>query len=361
MTAQERRHRRWLVAAAVGTLLCIVPALATDATGDNITQLHDKLGTTQSQLNGTKSREKALAGSIATLNGQVSSLAGQISIVQTRQAAAQERLATENARVDADQAAVARERRNLHRLHYVLSRAQRALADELRSQYEQPQRSFISLVVDSGGFQQLLDGLQDMSRAKKQEQSLIIYTRTARAKALAAAARLVKLESTDAAAANTAATQSNALDGMSALLNSRESALAHDRLAQATALAASQEQGSKLEDAISTIQKQEAAAQAAAQRLAVQHYSGTSLRATAGWAIPYAVVLCESGGQNLPPNGAGASGYYQIEVATWKDEGGTGPAAYLAPKSEQDAIAARLWNGGAGASNWTCARIVGIT
>jgi hypothetical protein len=80
-----------------------------------------------------------------------------------------------------------------------------------------------------------------------------------------------------------------------------------------------------------------------------------------GWAIPYAVVLCESGGQNLPPNGAGASGYYQIEPATWKGFGGTGPAAYLASKAEQDAVAAKIWNGGAGASNWTCARIVGIT
>ena len=72
-------------------------------------------------------------------------------------------------------------------------------------------------------------------------------------------------------------------------------------------------------------------------------------------------MLCESGGQNLPPNGAGASGYYQIIPSTWHDFGGTGPAAYLAPKSEQDAVAARIWNNGAGASNWACSAIVGVT
>ena len=66
-------------------------------------------------------------------------------------------------------------------------------------------------------------------------------------------------------------------------------------------------------------------------------------------------MLCESGGQNLTPNYAGASGYYQIMPATWKLFGGTGPAAYLASKSEQDAVASRIWNGGAGASNWVCA------
>ena len=36
------------------------------------------------------------------------------------------------------------------------------------------------------------------------------------------------------------------------------------------------------------------------------------------WAIPWPVVQCESGGQNLPPNSAGASGYYQMLDATWR-------------------------------------------
>jgi hypothetical protein len=68
--------------------------------------------------------------------------------------------------------------------------------------------------------------------------------------------------------------------------------------------------------------------------------------------------MCESGGQNLPPNAAGASGYYQIIPGTWKGMGGSTPAAYLASKAEQDRVAAALWNGGAGASNWVCASLV---
>ena len=39
---------------------------------------------------------------------------------------------------------------------------------------------------------------------------------------------------------------------------------------------------------------------------------------------------------------------------------GSGPAAYLASKGEQDAVASRIWDGGRGASNWVCAGIVGI-
>jgi hypothetical protein len=69
-------------------------------------------------------------------------------------------------------------------------------------------------------------------------------------------------------------------------------------------------------------------------------------------------VQCESGGQNTPPNSAGASGYYQIMPATWRGFGGSGPHAYLASKAEQDRVAARIWDGGRGASNWVCAALV---
>ena len=76
------------------------------------------------------------------------------------------------------------------------------------------------------------------------------------------------------------------------------------------------------------------------------------------WAIPWPIVQCESGGQNLPPNGAGASGYYQMLPSTWKGLGGSTRHAYQASKAEQDRLAARLWAGGAGARNWVCAELV---
>src|SRR6202000_1352161 len=141
-----------------------------------------------------------------------------------------------------------------------------------------------------------------------------------------------------------------------ALLQSKQGALEHARAAQRAALAASQATSSRLRHQISRVEPQQAAA---AQRAA--QYSGPALGPSGGWAIPYAIVLCESGGQNLPPTSAGASGYYQIIPSTWKLFGGTGPAAYLASKAEQDAVATRIWRGGAGASNWVCAGIVGIS
>lgn len=73
-----------------------------------------------------------------------------------------------------------------------------------------------------------------------------------------------------------------------------------------------------------------------------------------GWAIPESIVMCESGGTNQPPNSASASGYYQIIYSTWHAYGGTTEHAYLASKAEQDRVAAAIWAGGAGRSQWDC-------
>jgi hypothetical protein len=76
-----------------------------------------------------------------------------------------------------------------------------------------------------------------------------------------------------------------------------------------------------------------------------------------GWAIPNSVVQCESGGQNQPPNYVGASGYYQIIPSTWLAYGGGqyAPSAYQATAAQQASVASRIWDGGAGASQWVCA------
>jgi hypothetical protein len=157
---------------------------------------------------------------------------------------------------------------------------------------------------------------------------------------------------------------------MNLLLRSKQSALQQARSVKQQALTATRARGAALRSQIARIEAaQAAAARAAAAAAAAPSSSGSGGGPTpagptygpsGGWAIPYSIVLCESGGQNLTPNSAGASGYYQILPATWKLFGGTGPAAYLASKSEQDAVASRIWNGGAGASNWVCAGIVGI-
>jgi septal ring factor EnvC (AmiA/AmiB activator) len=377
MFTKYRRHKRLPRAAALGLTLgsgLLVAGSATGATGT--TQLQTKLNSSKSQLNATQTHQKTLSGSIAALNGQVSSLAGQISLVQSRESAAQSQLTGYDTALSQTRSELDLERAKLHLLKNRLRRASKLLGAQLRSQYEQPEQSLVSLLVNANGFNQLLSQLQYLNSAKHDEQKVIELTRSARAQTEDAARRMAKLEAADQQAASAAAEQTNALSGMNSLLSSRQAALNDERAAQATALSASQAKGSQLRSAIHEIQVQEVAAEQATQTISAGGTTGgTSTTATPtapgsggagisgsdGWAIPYPIVLCESGGQDLPPNGAGASGYYQIIPGTWKLFGGSGPQAYLASRAEQSAVAAKIWNGGAGASNWTCSSIVGIT
>ena len=98
-----------------------------------------------------------------------------------------------------------------------------------------------------------------------------------------------------------------------------------------------------------------AAERALSRLLAARARAASRSPGPAGPGRPWAIVQCESGGQNLPPNGAGASGYYQFLPDTWRGLGGSTPQAYQASKAEQDRLAARLWAGGGGAHNWVCA------
>jgi hypothetical protein len=233
------------------------------------------------------------------------------------------------------------------------------LSRQLVSSYESSKPNIVTVVLEAHGFTDLLNRLTYLHTAEQQQQALIKVTRTAKAQADSAAARLAKLETTDRQITDSAATRVRALAGMNALLSGKQVALQHARAAQQAALSAVRARGRALQAAIAKVQAQQAAAAAAAQQATSPAALGAA--PSGGWSIPYAIVLCESGGQNLPPNSAGASGYYQIIPSTWSLFGGTGPAAYLASKAEQDAVATRIWNGGAGASNWVCAGIVGIS
>lgn len=368
MTALRRRHPWRIVAAALAASACAVPALTGSATGDGVSQLQSRLGSAQAQLGGNRRSQASLASRVAQLNGQVSAMSSQIQLVRSREAQARGRLAADDARLVAAGAAVARERHHLRQVRHLLGLWRRALGAELRGQYEQPRESLVSVMLDAKGFQQLLETLQYASAVRTREQAVITAARLARRRAQSAVAHLTALQHRDAVAADAAQTQTQALSGMDALLSSQQTALDDARSAQSAALAASQARGARLQAAVSTIRRQEQAAQQA-QR-AVTHSSpgaaGTGggsggLGVSAGWAIPYRIVLCESGGANLPPNSAGASGYYQILPSTWSEFGGSGAAAYLASKSEQDAVASRIWNGGAGASNWACSAITDIS
>lgn len=339
------------------------------------------LGALSSQLGAEQARQQNLNRSVASLSGLISSLSGQVSLVQSREAAVRQDLAADRAQVARTATALRRERAHLLILRQRLDQARRLLSRQLLSSYEGDRPDLVSVVLEARGFNDLLEQINFLGRVEHQQQSMIFLTKLAKAQATQAASQMARTEARDRQMTVAATMRQQALVGMNSLLQSRQSALARARSAQQASLAVIQSRASGLRSQIASVQaaQRAAAARAAAAQAAAAQAAATSTPSapassgggagppatpvaapSGGWAIPAAIVLCESGGQNLPPNSAGASGYYQILPATWKLFGGSGPAAYLAGKGEQDAVASRIWNGGAGASNWVCAGIVGI-
>ncbi len=376
MSASRRTAALRLLAAAATTITLVLTAAGRQTPALAATP---SLGALNSQLGAEQARQQQLSSRVASLSGLISSLSGQISLVQSREAAVRLTLVADRARLAKTAAALQRERAHLLVLRQRLDRARMLLSRQLLSSYEGDHPDLVSVVLEAHGFKSLLEQINFLGRAEHQQQAMIAVTKLARAQATQAANQLAANEARDRQMAAAAQTRQQALAGMNALLASRQSALARARSAQQISLQASQSRASGLRSQIASVQAaqraaaaraaaaQAAAAQAAAATPSVPSSSASgspsapiSAAPSGGWAIPYPIVLCESGGQNLPPNSAGASGYYQIMPATWKLFGGSGPAAYLAGKAEQDAVASRIWNGGAGASNWVCAGIVGI-
>ena len=202
-------------------------------------------------------------------------------------------------------------------------------------------------MLNADGFKQLLETVDFVKRVQKQDQQIVDTVKQARGDALTERRRLTRLSEQRQAAADVVRRRHDALTTIAAGLAERRRTLAQARAARSQALRGTRASRQRAEQALSRL-------------LAERAQQQTAAGPGGPWSIPWPVVQCESGGQNLPPNGAGASGYYQFLPGTWRGLGGSTPQAYLASKAEQDRLAAQLWAGGSGAGNWVCAGIVGI-
>ncbi len=325
-----------LVLAGAGAGAVALPRAA--AAGSSVDQL-------SSALSGQRLRAQALAGSAQALGRVIAGLDRQVALIEGRRAAVEAELGADQNRLASVQADQAAERLRLVRLVARLRLARLVLARELVSSYESDQPDIVTVVLAAHGFADLLDRLEYVRVAHEHERNVIVATTTAQAEARAAARRLSTLAAQDRTVTEAVAVRAQAVAAISDLLQGRRSALQDARAAQLDALRATRARAGALQTALAKLRAELAA---------------SANQAYGQWAIPQAIVTCESGGQNLGPNSAGASGYYQFLPSTWAGLGGSTPAAYLAPKSEQDRLAAKLWDGGRGAANWDCAAIVGI-
>jgi peptidoglycan hydrolase CwlO-like protein len=326
---------------ALAALLAVGLGLAVTARGASEGKL-------RSTIHDGKVREQALGDAAAHLARLERASAREVAIIDGRLAGAQADLNAAQARLTTTQTRLAAERDRLARLRKRLAQSRALLTELLRQRYMSTRPDIVSVVLDAHGFADLLERMDFLKRVEDSDTTIVDLVRDARRDAGHETVALTKLEAERQAETIAVQRQRDALAGMEAAAQARRNALAQAHAARLAALRATR---SSRRSAERTLRK----------LLADRARAAVDKAGPGGpWAIPWAIVQCESGGQNLPPNSAGASGYYQMMPATWAGLGGSTSAAYKASKAEQDRLASKLWNNGAGASNWVCAALVGV-
>jgi peptidoglycan hydrolase CwlO-like protein len=313
----------------------------------------DRQSRRESQLQSTAER----LGAMEDAATKAAAVAGRrLAEVQTQYDQAQTRLATTSADLRSTRA-------RLVRLHRRLAQGRAVLAQVLRTRYVADPPDVVDVVLSADGFANLLERVDFLKRVQSHDTRIVTAVRRARTTAAKDEARLATLRRGQQRQAEAASRQRDAMASMAAGLERRRAAVAEAHDARVAALSDARSRRATAEKTLAKLQREQerAARQFAAPAAAPGRSAGRTAAPSGDWAIPWPIVQCESGGQNVGPNSMGASGYYQFMVATWKGLGGSTPQAYQASKAEQDRLAAKLWAGGAGAGNWDCAAIVGIT
>jgi peptidoglycan hydrolase CwlO-like protein len=331
-------HRRGpaLIALLLATA-AVAAALSAPSGAQDLDDLRD-------ERDSKRGSEQQLQADVARLDRLVSRLQADIAVVERRRAEVRAELAEDQAQLDALRDRLREERLRAQRLRERLAETQRVLSTRLVELYKATDPDLLSVVLSSNDFADLMDRAAFIERINSQDRRIILNVKRAREDSEAAVTELARAEQRQEETTKAIAARSEALAGINAALTDRRAAYAEARSARTAALRSTRTDRARLERRIA--------------RLEARRARSTGVTSGGPWAIPWPIVQCESGGTNTPPNSAGASGYYQIIPSTWRGSGGSGPHAYLAPKAEQDRIAAKIWDGGRGARNWVCASLV---
>jgi murein DD-endopeptidase MepM/ murein hydrolase activator NlpD len=278
------------------------------------------IGQLQQQISAGQSRVSSLAGVVGSYSNRLARLDSSISRLQAQISRLQADLAAKEAELIKLQIELTAARNRLAQLEAFQAHAESVLAKQLVNSYESSQPDLMTVVLESNGFQQLLERLNFAERIQRQDVQVIRAVRAARRQVSAEAIRLGALELRQQQLTQQVLNERNALAATQTSLLRQRIAVAQARGVKAAQLASAQGQVASLKQQLNQALAAQAAAaaRAAAQQAAQQQTQISTPSASGSPSAPAPPASAPSSGGFVFPLPKGAAS----PPSTWSpDEG----------------------------------------
>jgi peptidoglycan hydrolase CwlO-like protein len=308
----------WAAFVAVVALLAatVLVLRSSPARAVSIGQLQQEIGSGQSRIAGLSGVVSAYSSHLAQLDSSIASLQRQIARIQAD-------LDAKEAELIRLQIELTAARNRLAQLEAFEAHGEQVLAQQLVNSYESDRPDLVTVVLESSGFQDLLERLSFAQRIQKQDVQIVTSVRIARRRVAAQAVRLGALEVRQQRLTAQVLAERNALDGARATLLSQRISVARVRDAKAGQLASLRSQVAGLQQQLARAQAAQAAAagRAAAAAAATQDTQTPASSGSSG-APPPPAPVAGNGGFVFPlPKGSA------VPPGSWSPDDGVDIAA----------------------------------
>jgi murein DD-endopeptidase MepM/ murein hydrolase activator NlpD len=235
-------------------LWAVLPVLSS-ADDPSPGQIQKKIDRKQSLIGGHKAHERVLTSDIARYTDRIHALEDDIDKLSARQHKLQTSLDAKRSELAAVQAKLRSERARLARLKARLLVVRRTLAQRLIELYKADRPDLVTVVLNSNGFEDLLERTEFMHRISKQDAHIMDVVRTAKADATATEARLDTLERTEARVAAQIQRQRDEVSTVRVGLVQRQDNVASARRSKTTLLHSSRNRRHELEDDVASLRE----------------------------------------------------------------------------------------------------------
>src|SRR3954447_15717898 len=221
--------------------------------------LDHRIRVVKAKIHAKRAHEGVLTSTITRYNNKIQGLQGEIRGLQERQNRITQSLVQKQAELYATQNKLEKARDRLARLKIYLGHAQKVLGKRLVQMYKDGDPDVLTVILDSKGFNDLLEQSQFLDRITDQDNQIISRVRVLKAETTTQTKQLGKLQRQEKAAAAAIAARRNAVVAVKGKLVSSRSDLQGARDGRRAILARVQTSRHHLEGDLSKMQAQVAA------------------------------------------------------------------------------------------------------